>query len=75
MVKNGVVENVSIWDGVTPWDPGSGYVLVDVSAETKIAINATYDGTDKFTDTERTYTGMSQKVAAIKVAQQVDAKA
>lgn len=31
MIKDGVVENVVIWDGVTPWKPGSEYQLVDMT--------------------------------------------
>lgn len=30
MIRDGVVENISRWDGVSEWNP-SGYVLVDVT--------------------------------------------
>jgi hypothetical protein len=29
-VKNGVVENVSIWDGVQPYDPGEDFILIPI---------------------------------------------
>lgn len=30
MIKNGIVENIAIWDGVAEWHP-EGYDLVDVT--------------------------------------------
>lgn len=42
MVKNGVVENISIWDMETPWNP-EGYELYDVT-DKMVNIGDIYDG-------------------------------
>ena len=28
MIENGIVFNVAVWDGVTPWEPGCEVVLI-----------------------------------------------
>ena len=43
-VENGVVINVSNWDGETPFDPGAGVTMVLADGETNALIGATYDG-------------------------------
>lgn len=43
MIKDGVVQNVALWDGVSPWDP-AGFVLIDVTAQPDVAVGWTYDG-------------------------------
>ena len=30
MIKNGIVENIAIWDGITVWNP-TGYTLIDIT--------------------------------------------
>jgi hypothetical protein len=30
MIKNGIVQNIALWDGVSPWSP-EGFILVDVT--------------------------------------------
>ena len=44
-VENGVVTNVSNWDGETPFDPGPGITMVLADGESDAQIGATYDGT------------------------------
>ena len=34
MIKNNVVENVIRWDGVSVWEPGDEWTLVDVTDAT-----------------------------------------
>jgi len=31
MIKDGVVENICIWDGISVWNPGDNYLLIDVT--------------------------------------------
>lgn len=45
MITNGLVVNVSDWDGVTPWHPGDQYILIDVTG-TAVGPGWTYDGHD-----------------------------
>jgi hypothetical protein len=44
-VEDGVVTNISNWDGETPFDPGPGITMVLADGETEAQIDATYDGT------------------------------
>ena len=44
-VENGVVTNVSNWDGETPFDPGPAITMVLTDGEYNAQIGATYDGT------------------------------
>lgn len=44
MIKDGTVVNISVWDGVSPWNPGSQYVLVDITDLPHVDIGFTYDG-------------------------------
>lgn len=41
MIKNGIVENIVLWDGETTWNPGN-YQLVDVSG-ISCSIGMTYN--------------------------------
>lgn len=31
IIKNNVVQNVAMWDGVSAWSPGEEYLLIDVT--------------------------------------------
>jgi len=44
-VENGVVTNVSNWDGVSTYDPGEGVTMILADGEFNARIGATYDGT------------------------------
>ena len=41
-IENGIVTNISRWDGVTPYDPGDGVTMV--VADENARIGGTYDG-------------------------------
>lgn len=43
MIENGVVVNIAEWDGVSTWQPGSQFTLVDITG-TLVDIGWTYDG-------------------------------
>ena len=43
MIKNGLVENTALWDGVCKWNPGEEFTLVEVTGTT-IGPGWTYDG-------------------------------
>lgn len=45
IIKNGVVENIAVWDGVSPWNPPADS-KVDITAKPDIVIGAAYDGKD-----------------------------
>ena len=45
MIKDGIVLNIAIWDGVSNWDPG-GYLLVDITDQNEVDIGWNYDGTN-----------------------------
>lgn len=42
--KKGNVVNVSLWDGVTPWQPGEGLKAIK-DEDNKAEIGGKYDGT------------------------------
>jgi len=42
IIKNGVVTNIAVWDGVSEWEP-DGDAVVDVS-DLRVGIGYTYDG-------------------------------
>lgn len=44
MIKNGVVLNIAEWDGVSVWNPGPEWTLVDVTG-LMVGIGYLYDGT------------------------------
>ena len=44
IVKNGIVENVILWDGVSDWTPPAGPTLVSDS-DAKAKIGGTWNGT------------------------------
>lgn len=31
MIVDGVVEDISLWDKQTPWNPGEKYLLIDIT--------------------------------------------
>lgn len=43
MIRDNRVENVSVWDEVSVWNPGPMYTLVEVMDE-RIGAGYTYDG-------------------------------
>lgn len=43
MIKDGFVDNISIWDGVSEWMP-EGYTLYDISDMPEIVAGYGYDG-------------------------------
>ena len=47
-VENGVVTNISNWDGATPFDPGEGVTMV--LADENARIGGTYDGEFHYTE-------------------------
>jgi hypothetical protein len=49
MVENGVVVNIIVWDGVTPYNPGPQYTLVIVPDGVFCAIGYLWDATSGFT--------------------------
>lgn len=55
MIKDGLVDNISIWDGVSPWAP-AGYNLVDITNIPNIIIGCSHDGT-RFTTTALDFVG------------------
>lgn len=42
MIKDGMVYDIAVWDGVSPWNPG--YLLVDVTDKPEVKIGDLYDG-------------------------------
>ena len=48
VVKNGVVENMIVWDGVSKYNPGDGVELV--LADENARIGGTYDGSFHYVD-------------------------
>tara|TARA_R110002020_G_scaffold340678_1_gene555514 strand:+ start:449 stop:721 length:273 start_codon:yes stop_codon:yes gene_type:complete len=51
-IKNGVVTNISNWDGVTPFDPGEGVTMILVDENARIG--GTYDGGFHYVEPART---------------------
>jgi hypothetical protein len=45
---SGIVQNVVVWDGVTPWSPGTGLTPIPAPDGAGAVIGATWDG-EKFT--------------------------
>lgn len=44
MILDGVVDNIALWDGITEWNPGDQYILVDITNNPSADIGNTYDG-------------------------------
>lgn len=44
IIKNGVVENVAVWDGKSPWTPQAFDKLVDVTSLSHIGVGWSHDG-------------------------------
>jgi hypothetical protein len=42
-VENGVVTNVIVWDGVTPYNPGPTVTLVLLPDDSQVSIGYLYD--------------------------------
>lgn len=38
LVKNGIIENIVVWDGVTEWTPPDGFELVGYDGDPAAAI-------------------------------------
>lgn len=50
MIINGIVVNLAVWDGITPWNPGDEYTLVDIMDNSNgVGIGWSYGG-DGFMD-------------------------
>ncbi len=47
-VENGVVTNVIVWDGVTPYSPGPAVTLVLLPADSPVTMGYLYDATNGF---------------------------
>lgn len=45
MVKDGVVDNIAAWDGISDWNP-EGYQLIDISDKPSVDIGDLYDGSN-----------------------------
>ena len=43
MIKDNVVENISVWDGVTEWNPGPEWMLVDITDQPQVGIGWLYN--------------------------------
>ena len=43
IVADGVVVNLIIWDGVSPWTPPDGTTLVAIQADEWVDMGATFD--------------------------------
>lgn len=49
MIQDGVIQNVAVWDDVSPWNPGDQYKLIDITLQPQLGIGYTCikcDGTD-----------------------------
>ena len=42
IVKNNIVENIVMWNGITPFNPGEGATLVEINNLPKTKIGYTY---------------------------------
>lgn len=38
IIRNGVVENIIVWDGKTPWTPPEGTEIVKLKSEERVVI-------------------------------------
>jgi hypothetical protein len=41
MIRNGIVENVAIWDGISPWNP-TDFELVEVTDQPQVGCGWSY---------------------------------
>jgi hypothetical protein len=51
MIQSNIVVNIALWDGISQWDPGPEYELIDVTSTvcidgTPVIIGCDYDGTN-----------------------------
>jgi hypothetical protein len=44
VVRDGVVENLIVWDGNPGWQPAEGSFVVLIPDDSQVAIGDTYDG-------------------------------
>lgn len=44
LIRNGIVENVILWDGVTNWEPGDGLVAIPCPDWVSIGWSRSHDG-------------------------------
>jgi hypothetical protein len=44
MIQNGLVVNIAVWDGVTPWSP-EGFIVVQVPEGLTVSSGWSYNGT------------------------------
>ncbi len=44
IIEDGLVINTARWDGVSPWNPGDTYVLLDVTDKPTVCKGWRYDG-------------------------------
>lgn len=44
LIRNNVVENVIVWDGVEPYNPGADFILVKIENKAVVGIGWVYDG-------------------------------
>lgn len=45
LIRNNIVENLVVWDGVELYNPGADYILVKVENGAVVGIGWVYDGT------------------------------
>ncbi len=48
-IENGVVTNVIVWDGVTPYNPGPTVTLVLLPTDSPVTMGCLYDAATGFT--------------------------
>lgn len=44
MIQNNVVVNIVVWDGIAEWNPGSQFILVDITNNPEVSTAFIYDG-------------------------------
>ncbi|XBS71166.1 hypothetical protein ABK905_09470 [Acerihabitans sp. KWT182] len=49
MIENGVVINLIVWDGITPYNPGTQYILLQVPDGALVDRGYSWDATNGFT--------------------------
>lgn len=46
LIQDGVVRNIAVWDGVSPWNPEPQYLAVDITSRPDVQIGWLYDGSE-----------------------------
>jgi hypothetical protein len=49
LIRDGIVENITTWDGQTDWKPDDGFTLVEYDPSDGVGVGWTYEG-DGFVD-------------------------